>query len=89
MLVKAVRPYRLSVEVEAAGEKASGNSVLGLMALGACYGSEVTFTIVGENAFQAMAAVHHLFETHFEDPRRPSAAVAKAPTTLAGVVHTL
>ena len=66
LLVKAVQAYRSIVEVEAHGDKVSGNSILGLIALAAGYGSEITFTIVGEDASQAMAAVHQLFDTHFE-----------------------
>jgi hypothetical protein len=57
----------LAVEVEVNGEKASGNSILGLMALGAGYGSKMSVTIVGTDAPQAMAAVEHLFKTHFEE----------------------
>ena len=66
MLVKAVRPYSVTIEVEANGEKASGKSILGLMALAAGSGTRITFTIGGESAFEAMAAVERLFETRFE-----------------------
>jgi phosphotransferase system HPr (HPr) family protein len=66
MLVKAVRPFSVTVDVEANGEKASGKSILGLMALAAAAGTRITFTIVGENAYQAMADVGRLFDNRFE-----------------------
>ena len=87
LLVKTVRPYRSTVEVEVDGNKSSGNSILGLMALGANYGSEITFTIVGEDAFEAMAGVRRLFNTHFEDAYCPLTTTAGGPTTLTDVVH--
>jgi len=77
LLVKTVAPYRSTVEVEADGNTASAKSILGLMALGAGYGSEITFTIVGDDAFQAMAAVHRLFHTQFEDAYRASSHVIR------------
>ena len=52
MLVKAVRPYNVTIDVEANGEKASGKSILGLMALAAGSGTRITFTIIGEKAYR-------------------------------------
>jgi phosphocarrier protein len=65
MLVKALQPYRVTVEVEANGEKASGKSILGLMALGVSRGGDVSFTIVGVDAFEAMAEVDKIFSSNF------------------------
>lgn len=65
MLVQVVQPFLVTVEVEVNGEKASGKSILGLMSLAAGFGSKITFTIAGQNAFQAMAGVERLFATHF------------------------
>jgi len=84
LLVRAVQPYRSTVEVEAGAEKASGKSILGLMALAAGYGSEITFTMAGEDAFQAMAAVRHLFDTRFEVAPQASALSIKPVMALAG-----
>lgn len=66
VLVKNLQPYRLIVEVEVNGERASGKSILGLMSLGAAYGSTITFTMTGEDAFEAMAKVENIFFTNFE-----------------------
>ena len=84
LLVKTVQPYRSTVEVEAHGNKVSGNSILGLMALAAGYGSEITFTIVGEDASQAMAAVRQLFDAHFEVVLHASTAPIRPVMALAG-----
>src|SRR5271165_3909024 len=70
LLVKTIRAYRSTVEVEADGNTASARSLLDLMSLGAGYGSQITFTIVGEDAFQAFAALQHLFDTQFENAYR-------------------
>jgi phosphotransferase system HPr (HPr) family protein len=74
VLVKTLQPYCSIVEVEANGEKASGKSILGLMALGAGHGSSITFTIEGVDAFQAMAELDRLFSTNFESAYSASTA---------------
>jgi phosphocarrier protein len=66
LLIKTIRPYCSEVVVEANGEEASGHSIMSLMALAAGPGTEVTFTAIGDDAFEAMAAIQHLFETRFE-----------------------
>ena len=73
MLVKTLQPYLSTVEVESNGEKASGKSILGLMSLGAGPGSNITFTIEGEDAFQAMSELERLFSTNFESAYRATA----------------
>jgi phosphocarrier protein HPr len=77
LLVKTLRPFRCLVEVQANGQQADGKSVMGLMALAAGRGSKITFTMTGEDAAPAMAAVSRVFETHFEDAyHAPSVAVS-------------
>jgi phosphocarrier protein len=77
LLVKTLRPFRCRVEVEANGQQANGNSIMGLMALAAGKGSKITFTMVSEDAARAMAAISRVFETHFEDAyHAPSVAVS-------------
>lgn len=65
LLVKTLGPFRSEVLVEANGVRVSGRSVLGLMMLAAYRGSTVTFTMTGEDAPAAMAAVAWLFATGF------------------------
>jgi phosphocarrier protein len=67
LLVKTLRPFRCHVEVEVNGEIANARSIMGLMALAAGYESKMTFSMVGEEASKAMAAVQHLFDTRFQE----------------------
>jgi phosphocarrier protein HPr len=66
MLVKVLQPHCVEVNVESNGEQASGKSILGLMALGAGHGSNITFTISGEDALRAMDQLEQLFSSNFE-----------------------
>jgi phosphotransferase system HPr (HPr) family protein len=70
LLVKVLRPFTAKVEVQANSEMASGHSIMGLMALAAGYGTEITFTITGKEAAQAMDAVREVFATRFEGAYR-------------------
>jgi len=64
-LVKALRPFRSRVEVQANGQAANGHSIMGLMALAAGPESIVVVSISGVDAPQAMTAVSQLFEAGF------------------------
>ena len=67
LLIKTLKPFRSEVLVEANGEQASGHSILGLMMLAARLGSRITFTMTGEDAPLAMAAVELLFARQFAE----------------------
>ena len=77
LLVKTLRPFRCRVEVQGNGQQANGKSIMGLMVLAAGKGSKLTFTMTGEDAAAAMAAVSRVFDTHFEDAyHAPSVAIS-------------
>jgi phosphocarrier protein HPr len=78
LLVKMLRPFACEVKVENNEATASGNSILGLMALAAGYESKLTFIITGSEAARAMAAVQRLFETRFEEAYAPDNKVIVA-----------
>ncbi len=78
LLVKTLQRFRATVEVEADNVQASGQSIMDLMALAAGCGTRLTFTIRGQDAPQAMAAVQHLFATHFAEAYHPPPHEAKA-----------
>ncbi|HWI59045.1 MAG TPA: HPr family phosphocarrier protein [Bacillota bacterium] len=82
VVIKTLRRFRSSVEVEVNGKHASGQSIISLIMLGAGYGAKVAFTISGEDADQTLAAVRLLFQTHFEVVEKAVAAAATAPTVL-------
>ncbi len=64
-LVKTLRTFRSTIDVEANGQQANGHSIMGLMALAAGRECTLTFTITGPDAPEAMNAVNQLFETDF------------------------
>jgi phosphotransferase system HPr (HPr) family protein len=72
-LVKALQPFEAQIDVEANGQRANGQSVLGLMALAAGHGARMTFAIGGADASRAMEAVRALFDTHFGEVRARAA----------------
>jgi len=78
LLVKTLRPFACEARVEANGAVASGKSILGLMALAAGFGSNLTFIISGGEAARAMAAVQRLFKTQFEEAYAPENKVTAA-----------
>jgi len=65
LLVSTLAPFHCEVLVEANGGRASGHSIIGLLMLSAGLGISVKFTIAGDHAHEAMAAVEGLFETGF------------------------
>lgn len=67
LLVKRLRVFQCEITVECHGQLANAQSILGLMALAAGYESKLTFTATGKDAALALAAVKHLFDTHFEE----------------------
>lgn len=67
VLIQTLRPFACVIKVEHEDVTANGNSILGLMALGAGFRSKLTFTISGSEAARAMAAVQRLFETQFQE----------------------
>ena len=81
LLIKTLQPFDSEVRVEANGEQASGHSIMSLMALAAGCGCRITFTITGDDALEAMAAVRGLFDTHFAEAYRLPPA-SKNPTDL-------
>jgi phosphocarrier protein HPr len=82
LLVKTLWPFHCRVDVAANGEQASGHSIMSLLALGASYQTKVTFTMTGEDAAQALTAVHRLFDSHFEDAYRTATEPARAAPVL-------
>lgn len=71
LLVKTLRPFACEVIVEHDDATASGNSILGLMALAAGFESKLTFIISGKEAAQALAVIQRLFATQFEEAYTP------------------
>jgi len=67
MLVKASINFKSSLYYEKDGDRINGKSIMGLLTLGAAYGTELTLIADGEDEEQAVETLAHLFETRFEE----------------------
>ncbi len=67
LLVKTLSGYKSSVTAQCNGEKANAKSILGLLCLAVGAKARVTFTAIGPDAYQAIAAVEGLFVHQFDE----------------------
>ncbi len=59
--------YRCDVQIEKAGRRVNGKSIMGVMMLAASRGSEVTLYLDGEDEEQALQALQTLIENRFDE----------------------
>lgn len=64
-LVELVNNFDAKITIRHHGKQADADSVLGLMVLETCYGQEIEVIATGNEAEQAMIAVHQLIEDKF------------------------
>ncbi len=67
MFVRIANRFACEIFVEKDGEKVNGKSIMGLLMLAAGPGTTVTVHAQGQDASQALAALHALFEGKFEE----------------------
>ena len=67
MLVEASKNFICSIYFEKGSERINGKSIMGLLTLGAAYGTELTIVTEGEDEEQAMEQIVRLFESKFEE----------------------
>lgn len=65
--VKVTEQYEATVEVSKDGSTVSGDSILGLMTLGASMGSCITVSATGPQADDVLAALAVLVENGFDE----------------------
>lgn len=71
MLVKVAQNFDAEIEIALDGKKVSAKSILGVLTLGAEYGTEVGVTAEGGDAAEAVTAIEELFACGFhEEPGR-------------------
>lgn len=77
LLVKSLSQFGCQVTARCGGEEADARSILGLLGLAVGCHSRISFTAVGQDAPQAIAAIDHVFEGQFDEayvkPGTPSA----------------
>jgi phosphocarrier protein HPr len=64
-LVQVANRHRSEVLVEKDGMEVNGKSIMGVLTLAAAKGSQITVTVEGEDAEQAMAALAQLIGNGF------------------------
>jgi phosphocarrier protein len=67
LLVQAVKDFKCSVYIEKDDEQINGKSIMGVITLGASYGTELKLITNGEDEEAAMEALLKLFESGFEE----------------------
>ncbi|MEM1364643.1 MAG: HPr family phosphocarrier protein [Pseudomonadota bacterium] len=66
-LVRCVEPFDARVEVSRDGQTVGGDSIMGLLMLGAAKGCYIDVTAVGPQALEVMAAITELVANRFDE----------------------
>jgi len=67
LLVKAAINFKSSLEYVMDGDRINGKSIMGILTMGASYGTELTLVADGEDEAEAVEAISRLFESKFEE----------------------
>ena len=67
LLVQTVKDFKCSVYIEKDTDQINGKSIMGVLTLGASYGTELKLITDGEDEEAAMEALLNLFESGFEE----------------------
>jgi phosphocarrier protein len=67
LLVQIAKDFKSEIFMERGSDRINGKSIMGVITLGAAYGSEITIIAAGEDEQEAVKAMVHLFETKFEE----------------------
>jgi phosphocarrier protein len=67
LLVQTVKDFNCSVYIEKGTDQINGKSIMGVLTLGASYGTELKLITDGEDEEAAMKALLNLFESGFEE----------------------
>ncbi|MDR0539013.1 MAG: HPr family phosphocarrier protein [Spirochaetaceae bacterium] len=67
VIVEKTKDFKSSIYFEHGSHKINAKSILGIITLGAAYGSEIKISATGEDEQSAVDAIARLFETKFEE----------------------
>ncbi|MDR1306551.1 MAG: HPr family phosphocarrier protein [Treponema sp.] len=67
LLVQAAKDFPCDIYFERDDDRINGKSIMGIITLGAGYGSEIKLIADGESEREAVEALARLFETKFEE----------------------
>ncbi|MDR1443915.1 MAG: HPr family phosphocarrier protein [Treponema sp.] len=67
ILVQKVNKFKSTIYIEKDKDRINAKSIMGVITLGAGYGTELTIKAEGEDEVQAVEAMIRLFESKFEE----------------------
>jgi phosphocarrier protein len=67
LIVAAINRMKSEVFLEVDDRQINAKSILGVITLGAAYGTKIKIIADGKDEKKAVAAIVHLFETKFEE----------------------
>ncbi|MDR2786023.1 MAG: HPr family phosphocarrier protein [Treponema sp.] len=67
LLVQTVKDFNCSIYIEKGTDQINGKSIMGVLTLGASYGTELKLITDGKDEETAMEALLKLFESGFEE----------------------
>jgi phosphocarrier protein len=67
LLVQKLTQFKSAIYIEKDNDRINAKSIMGVITLGAAYGTELTIKAEGEDEVQALKALVRLFETKFEE----------------------
>jgi phosphocarrier protein len=67
LLVQVAKDFKCDIFFERDTDRINGKSIMGIITLGAAYGSEIKIIADGPDEQEAVDALIHLFQTKFEE----------------------
>jgi phosphocarrier protein len=67
MVVQRIAKFKSAIYLERGNDRINAKSIMGVITLGAAYGTELTIRAEGEDEVQAVEALVRLFESKFEE----------------------
>jgi phosphocarrier protein len=67
LLVQTTKNFKANIYIEKGSDRINAKSIMGIITLGAAYGTELKIIAEGEDEEEALDALVKLFETKFEE----------------------
>ena len=67
MLVQTTKDFICNIYIEKGKDRINAKSIMGIITLGAAYGTEIKIIAEGEDEITALSALVRLFESRFEE----------------------
>ncbi|AEF86095.1 phosphocarrier protein HPr [Treponema primitia ZAS-2] len=67
MLVQTAKDFKSNIYLEKGNDRINGKSIMGILTLGASYGTEIKVITEGEDEQAALEAMVKLFDQKFEE----------------------